>query len=131
MKLNEPGRTVSCMNAAADVMVEVEVGLGRYVPEHCREALRRYIASGRPLGDFLRAVVSNNFSNAVARADEANLSRLRDYMLFLNNHAPGKCWGSEIAYGAWRKRGGLAGMCKPKAALMRNYNDQERDQEQP
>lgn len=112
--MNEPGRTVACMNAAADVMVKVEVGLGRYVPEHCREGLRRYIACGRPLGDFLRAVVSNNFSNAVARADDTNLLRLHDYMLFLNNHAPRKCWGSEIAYGAWRDWGGLAGLCKPK-----------------
>lgn len=112
--MNEPERTVACMIAAADVMVKVDLGLHAYIPEHCREALRRYIACGRPLGDFLRAVVSNNFSNAVAHADEANLLRLRDYMLFLNNHAPRKCWGSEIAYGNWCNRGGL---CEAKANL--------------
>ena len=102
------------MNAAAEVMQAVDEGLDRYVPEHCREPLRRYIACGRPLGDFLRAVVSNNFSNAVARADNSNLPRLHDYMLFLNNHAPRKCWGSVITYGNWRRQGGLAGPCEPK-----------------
>lgn len=95
-----------------DAMALLDAGLEHYILPHCRGGLREYIVSGVPVGDFLHAVLSNDFMEVVARADDANLPRLHDYMLFLSNHAPSKCWGSEGAYRAWRKQGGLAGLVK-------------------
>lgn len=116
MEMNEPGRTIALMGAAAELMRDAEDGLDRYIPEHCREGLRFYIARGRPVGDFLRAVLSNSFTDVLAHADDTNLFCLHGYMLFLYNDAPPDCWGSKEAYGAWCKQGGLAGLCKEKVA---------------
>jgi hypothetical protein len=79
------------------------------IPEHCQAGLRRHIEDGGEVGDFLTAVLSNNLSEAVMRADAINLNRLRDYMLFLHNFAPPNCFGSAEKVEAWRKAGGLNG----------------------
>jgi hypothetical protein len=79
------------------------------ITEYCRPGMKRYIEQGIPVGDFLTAVLENNFVNAVARADPENITRLRDYMYFLINEVPSPAWGSKKKVKAWIKMGGLNG----------------------
>lgn len=79
------------------------------IPEHCRESLRAYVERGRPVGDFLRCVLSNDLTGAFRHADDVNRELMEDYVGWLWNEAPGDAWGSGEAYGAWVKRGGLQG----------------------
>ena len=79
------------------------------LPEHCREGLYRYIVYGMKPGNFLTAVISNNFVDAVSMADHVNLPRLKDYAIFLVADAPSGCWGSEAQVAYWISTGGLKG----------------------
>jgi hypothetical protein len=65
------------------------------------DALNRYINDGVPLGDFLYAVVTNNLSEAVSRADRDNLFNLPALVIYLYNEAPMDCWGSKESYESW------------------------------
>lgn len=87
------------------------------VPEHLREGIEGHIATGREVGSFLTALLSNDLRDAVCRADDVNRLRLRDIVVFLVNDAPADCWGSPEKVAAWRERGGLAGISEPARAL--------------
>ena len=80
------------------------------IPAHMRDSLLAYIYDGRPGGDFLMAVLSNDLEEAVARADDANLCLIVHYVRFLYNHAPRACWGSVEAVARWLDVGGLNGI---------------------
>ena len=54
----------------------------------CMEHLVRWYFEDYPLGDFLTAVVKNNFTEACFRADEPNRKALYLYALFLYNKMP-------------------------------------------
>ena len=71
------------------------------LPEHTREGMRAYIETGRPVGSFLVAILSNDFVEAVGRADSINQTLLFDYAMFLRNEAPANCWGSRAKVDAW------------------------------
>ena len=75
------------------------------IPEHCRKSLQDYILYGAPVGDFLSAVLSNDLRGAIARADDDNLPRLKDYITFLYQFAPAACWGSAKNHADWIKLG--------------------------
>jgi len=79
------------------------------IPERMRGAIRCYIERGIPPGHFLTAVLCNDLREAVARADDENKKLLSNYVLFLYNCAPLRCWGSPALFEAWITRGGLAG----------------------
>lgn len=85
------------------------------VPSHCEPGMRAYIEVGQPVGNFLRAVISNDLMDAAARADGTNLHRLRDYALFLHNEAPSGCYGSPDAYRSWVRQDGLEGLYSYRA----------------
>ena len=82
------------------------------IPAHCQDSMKAYVETGRPVGGFLTAVLSNDFMEAFAAADEVNSRCIRQYALFLYNEAPPACYGSRKTVMAWIERGGLAG--KPK-----------------
>jgi hypothetical protein len=71
------------------------------IPEHMQEAIRRYVVERIAPGDFLRAVLENNLSAAVGRADDENLKLLRTYVRFFYNRVPAQCSGSPAAVSAW------------------------------
>lgn len=71
------------------------------IPERMREALLRYVTTGLPPGDFLRAVIRNDLRAAVGAADEENVHLLREYLWWLYNIAPSGCHGSQAAFDAW------------------------------
>lgn len=72
-------------------------------------SLAEYIVQGHPVGDFLAAVLSNDLTKAVTKADAMNLPRLPDYVAFLNNVAPVGCFGSPAAFNEWLRTGGVTG----------------------
>lgn len=69
--------------------------------EGVQRALLAYILDRHPIGDFLRAVLSNDLREAVGRADEINGLALRALVRWLYNEAPGACWGSPDAVARW------------------------------
>lgn len=56
--------------------------------------LIRYIAHKIEPGSFLRAVLENNLSEAMGRADMYNRRKIFEYVQWLYNEAPADCWGS-------------------------------------
>lgn len=71
------------------------------IPDYMHASLLGYICERHPVGTFLRAVLSNDLFGAACNADEQNEVHLRDYVLFLHNHAPSGCWGSAEHYSFW------------------------------
>lgn len=82
------------------------------LPFHMREPLQRYIEDGLEPGGFLQAVLENDLSGAVSRADSTNIHRIPDFVRFLQYYAPAICWGSPELYQSWVKRRGINGINK-------------------
>ena len=72
-----------------------------HIPEHMKLAMTEYIESGRPVGSFLEAILTNNLKKAVANADDTNICIIPAYVKFLYNEAPSGCWGSPANYQHW------------------------------
>ena len=77
------------------------------MPEGLHGGLVRFILLGILPGDFLKAVLKNDLSGAMRRADMVSRAKLYEIVTFLHNHAPGSCWGNSDAMLGWHKRGGL------------------------
>jgi len=56
---------------------------------YCMEHIDRWYHEGYPVGDFLSAVVKDNFSEACFQADDINRKALYLYALFMANKIPG------------------------------------------
>ncbi len=80
------------------------------IPFHLREGLHEYIRMGRSTGDFLKAVLSNDFIKACLRADHMSERGLKATAQFLMWHAPAASYGSEKNYENWIRSGGLVGI---------------------
>lgn len=78
------------------------------VPVHMHEAIVRYALWGRRPGDFLQAVLANDFTGAVLRADDDNLLAIHAWARLLHNGVPAGCFGSAGDVDAWVARHGLA-----------------------
>lgn len=70
------------------------------------DALKGYAEERHPVGHFLTAVLVNDLSEAVARADEDNLANLPAFIGYLYNEAPSPCWGSEEKVKKWLEKEG-------------------------
>lgn len=53
---------------------------------YCMEHIYKWYYESYPLGDFLTAVVKNDFSEACLQADDTNRKALYLYALFCANH---------------------------------------------
>jgi len=73
------------------------------IPEHLLDALLRYGQKRIPTGGFLRAVLSNDLFEAVARADENSLKALRNIITFIRWEMPSECRGSSEKVDKWLK----------------------------
>jgi hypothetical protein len=73
------------------------------LPEHVREAARRYLEDGAPLDDcsFLYAVFTNNLKEAFGRADIINRSCMFNIVTWLVTQCPAIAQGSELKVRAW------------------------------
>ena len=65
------------------------------IPPHLHSGLRMYLVHGYHPGHFLTAVLMNDLTGAVARADDDSIRGLAAVVRFLWNYAPSWCWGSE------------------------------------
>lgn len=86
------------------------------IPRTMWESMIEYIMVGRPVGDFLEALLCNDLMKAVAKADLINIQRLQDYCMFLIGCAPIGCYGTPAAYKEWMKTGGVVGRAQQRQA---------------
>lgn len=71
------------------------------IPEHTMSSMQEYVINGRPCGDFLRAVISNDLFEAVSRADLVNRSCMFEICSWFINNSPIGCHGSRDIYNDW------------------------------
>lgn len=82
------------------------------IPDYMRPGMIKWIENGVRPGGFLTAVLSNDLFGAFIRADDINMTRIKDYVQFLYCYAPAACFGSLDKVELWEKRGGLNGLNK-------------------
>src|SRR5688572_25670613 len=76
-----------------------------YVDERIRIALDDWGSGEVPFtGDFLRAVLSNDLTEACGRADDYNLLTLPAIVAYVYNNLPADCHGSRERYEAWASK---------------------------
>lgn len=73
------------------------------IPESTMESLLAYKETGRPTGDFVRAVLENNLKEAFARADDNNIRAMFHTVSWLYNEMPSGAWGNEQRVRNWLK----------------------------
>jgi hypothetical protein len=104
------------MNTTTDER-EIELTLiAERVPEHDHDGLINYVLRGRPVGDFLEAVLENNLTGAFGRADTKNRAALFEICAWLYNEAPCEAWGNPAKVSAWITDGGRYGRRAARAA---------------
>jgi len=64
-------------------------------------ALDRYIEEGLPPGEFLKAILENDFVGATVKADADNFANLPAYANFLYFEVPSAAWGSKEQVERW------------------------------
>ena len=79
------------------------------LPAHMRQGTKNYIENGVLPGSFLQAVICNDLFGAIRKADDINIQRLEDWLLFFYSDAPDGCYGSKEKMIAWINIGGLNG----------------------
>ena len=72
-----------------------------YIPERMMPGIRRYVEHGVRPGDFLSAVIQNNLSEAIGRADTENLENIPAFVTYFYNECPLGCWGSPEKMKSW------------------------------
>ena len=66
------------------------------------DTIKRYVQHGVQPGHFVTAILTNNLSQSVSRADEENAAHLVEWVRFLHNYLPTDCHGSIEIVNAWR-----------------------------
>lgn len=78
---------------------------GTLLPAAIKGGLDLYAEYGYPVGGFLRAVLSNDFMDAIPRADPESLATIRAIAIYVYNALPGDCHGTREKYNAWVEKG--------------------------
>lgn len=73
----------------------------RFIPRHTKAQFDNYIIDGFPPGDFLRAVLENNLSEAFGRADNWNTVHLGNIVAYVFHCLPVVSHGSEDRVVTW------------------------------
>ena len=73
------------------------------IPQHTRDALRRWVFTACPPGGFLTAMLSNDLMGAVGKADGENIKCIPQIAMFIYNRVPANCQGSVERMGKWRE----------------------------
>ncbi len=71
------------------------------IPQRILDGLSRYIKDHIPTGQFLHAVLTNDLTEAVGRADDECTLALPAIVKWLYNEAPATCWGSPEKVKQW------------------------------
>ena len=72
-----------------------------YIPARMMPGILRYVEHGEEPGSFLCAIIDNDLTNAVGRADDENIGNLPAFVDYFYNHADSRCWGSPQKRKAW------------------------------
>lgn len=80
------------------------------IPPVVHDSLILYIEEGVVPRGFLAAVLSNDLSKSVDKADIENLQALPHIVAWLYNTAPHVCYGSPGVVRLWAKHDGLKGL---------------------
>lgn len=86
------------------------------IPSRTILALMRYKDTGTKPGDFLQAVLRNDFCTAVCRADKENSECLVAIAQWVYNELPGPAWGSEKKVNTWMRHQGVNGWRKAEGS---------------
>jgi hypothetical protein len=78
------------------------------VSERMIERMQAYVLYGHRPGDFLSALLCNDFMQTVGRADDRNRAALAEWARLLYNEVPSGCYGSPAKFEAWIAKGGLS-----------------------
>ena len=70
-------------------------------PGNTAGGAKRWIENRIMPGDFLTAVIQNNLTEALGRADDENRVAIFDIVSWWYNEAPAPCWGSPEKVKAW------------------------------
>ena len=73
------------------------------IPPHVRETIDEWVRCGRPTGDFVRAVLENDLTEAIGRADYLNLEALPHIVAYLYNYVDLRAWGSKAKVARWEE----------------------------
>lgn len=84
------------------------------IPVHMVSGIKNYIEAGHPVGGFLYAVITNDLTEAFARADDINVLYMREWVMFLYNQMPFGSWRTKENYETWIKHHGLLGSPQEK-----------------
>jgi len=66
-----------------------------------KDAIDRYANEHIAPGGFLTAVLENNLSEALGRADEGNLRDIHEIVKYIYWNIPAVCWGSPEKVKRW------------------------------
>lgn len=71
------------------------------LPSNLKTGIDNYIDHGQPVGSFLEAVLENNLTTAVVRADTVSQAHLRGIVMYVLRCAPQRCNGDAITVQDW------------------------------
>jgi hypothetical protein len=71
------------------------------IPERTKASIDRYVKDHMPTGDFLYAVLTNNLTESIGRADDENGAALKEIVQYIYNEIPWGCWGSPERVKRW------------------------------
>ena len=71
------------------------------LPERLQGGVQRYIEDGIQPGDFLTAVIQNNLTETVGKADDDMIKIIPQIVGWFYNEAPAICWGSKNKMKNW------------------------------
>ena len=73
--------------------------------ETSKAGLKRYVELRIKPGSFLCAMLQNDLTEAVGRADSFHRARLADIATWLYNNIPSDSWGSPESFAKWLNKG--------------------------
>jgi hypothetical protein len=90
-------------------------------PRRVQSSLEAYVR-GLPPGSFVRAVLSNDLNEAIARADDVNIHALPHIVAYVREHLPAVAWGSSEKVNRWLSKAGDS--TRPKSTPSLSEGDQ-------
>lgn len=76
---------------------------GFHIQNHMMEAIKSYVEHGTRPGDFLTAVICNDLSEAMQRADEKNMRNLPAFVAYFYMEVPLAICGTKEKMDFWIK----------------------------
>jgi hypothetical protein len=86
-----------------------EKDYARAIPARILGSINAYVRTGRPVGDFVYSVLTNNLKESLFLADPESLAALPVIVRYLYHRVPSSCWVSKENVASWMEKGGAEG----------------------